>query len=123
MEVFNVPNLIAVGTVLNANRTSSAQQVHECVMIALQITIAGTPTGSFVLQGSNDPFGSGQPGQPVPTHWTDIDDSTTAVSAAGSIMYNLPDIAFNWVRAAYTDTSSGMSTATITQCTFNGKGF
>ncbi len=122
MEVFNVPNIIPAATVLNTTRTSSVQQVHECSMFAIQITIAGTPTGSFVLQGSNDPFSSGQPGQPAPTHFTAIADSTVSVTAAGSVLYNFADSAFNWIRIVYTDASSGASTATITECTFNGKG-
>lgn len=116
------PNpLFTKGTVLNANLNSSPQQCYNAFSYAIQIVFTGTPTGTFSLQGSADPFDSGIPGYPA--NWTTIADTSTSVTAAGSLMYNVQEPAYNWVRVQYTDTSGGSSTAIMTVCTFNSKGF
>lgn len=129
MNAYNLPNIIAAATVLNANRNSIAVQLENMFCYAIQITIAGTPTGTAKLQMSNDPvpkanlvIGVNGLITYTPVYWTDVANSSTAVSAAGSIYWNQADIAYNYVRVVYTDGSSGMSTATITAANFNGKG-
>lgn len=121
MKPVNVPNLYAVGTVLNTTRNSVAQQVYNGFIFSIQVFFSGTPTGSFKLQASSDPAFSGIPNEPV--HWSDIADSTLSVSAAGDVMWNYSNPGFNWVRIVYSDSSGGTSTATITSSTFNMKGF
>lgn len=121
MKPVNVPNLIPLNTVMNATINSVAQQVYNAFIFSIQIVFTGTPTGSFKLQASSDPAFSGMPNEP--THWTDIANSTFAVTAAGNVMWNNLQPGYNWVRVVYTDTSSGSSTAIITDSTFNAKGF
>lgn len=116
------PNpLFPPGTVLNKGLTSAAQQVYNAFSVAIQITITGTPNGSFSLQASCDPFESGVPG--YPSNWTPIAGSSQSVAAAGSIMWNIIDPGYNWIQILYTDSSGGTSTAVMSQVTFNSKGF
>lgn len=121
MKVYNKPSFIT-GIVLNANYTSSALQLWEMFGYSIQAVITGTPTGTFKLQGSADPVSTAIMNPAVvPVHWTDIDDSSVVISAAGSILWSISDAMYNWVRVVYTDGSSGISTATMV-ATFNGKG-
>jgi hypothetical protein len=115
---------------MNTTINSQAMQLLNAVGYAIQIEFTGTPTGSFKLEASNDPvpkasqtFGVNGVVTYAPSDWTDISNSTIAVSAAGNIMYNYQAIpGYNYVRVVYTDTSGGTSTAIITGCTFNSKG-
>lgn len=101
--------------VLSANRASDAVLVIDLYGYCIQAVITGTPTGTLKLQASCDPFKYAQSTQPqVPTNWTDIADTSVAVSAAGSTMWNINGAFYTFVRLVYTDGSSGSSTAVIT---------
>ena len=81
----------------------------------------GTAMGTFTLEGSNDPGdnGSGQ-GVSQPVNWTLIDGSSKAISGSpGSILYDVTQCSYRWVRLVYTP-SSGIG-ATLS-CTINTKG-
>jgi len=121
MRIYNYPNIIPAGTVLNTTLHSKAMPVQYYLLYNIQAVWAGTPTGSFYLEASSDPCNDGIPGQPV--NWTTIANSTEAISAAGNFMWNVYYIGYNWVRLSYSDGSSGASTATVTVSTFNGKGY
>jgi len=128
MKPYNKPNIISAGTVMNTNITSPAQQVYNAFSFGIQITFTGTPTGSFKLQAScdqaTDALSSGNySGNNLPTHWTDIANSTFAVSAAGNVEWDYDMPGFNWVRVVYADSSGGSSTAVISSATLNVKGF
>lgn len=110
---------------LNANINGPASALKNIFMYSIVCVISGTPTGTIKLQASNDPETNdtqplGTP-FPTPTHWTDITGSTFTVTTAGNTMWNVADVAYNYVRVVYTDTSGGTSTATMSQIT-NGKG-
>jgi hypothetical protein len=126
MRVFNVPNIIPAGTVMNATINSSSIPLYQMYGYSIQVVFTGTPTGSFKLQGSDDPVPqAGSPSitaAPVPTNWSDIANSSQSVSAAGNFMWNVYDVIYNYARLVYTDSSGGTSTAIITVSTFNGKG-
>lgn len=121
MRTFN--KQISTAVALNANSNSTYVPLKNIIMYSIAAIITGTPTGSLKLQASNDPETndsvplSGAP----PTNWTDVANSTVAVSAAGNTMWNVADVAYNYVRVIYTDSSSGASTAVMT-IVFNGKG-
>jgi hypothetical protein len=124
-QVYNYQNIILAGTVMNGTINSKAMQLQNSMFYNIQIVFTGTPTGSFKLQASSDNSATmtaaGQfPYQPV--NWTDVPDSSTAVSAAGSVMWNIEWASYNFVRVVYTDTSGGTSTAVITVSTMNVKG-
>lgn len=88
---------------------------------SIQITIDGTPAGTVKLQGSDDPVPDSQfnvKNYPV-SNWTDIKNSSQAVTGAGYVVYNVADVAYNWVRVVYSASSgTGNMTALL-----NTKGF
>lgn len=105
----------------SGNLTSNHGLLAGALGYSIQAIITGSPVGSLKLQGSNDPVPNSSflvPTYTV-TNWTDIADSTEAVTGAGTIMYNVEGVYYNWVRAVYTSTS-GTGTLTIQ---FNSKGF
>lgn len=126
MKVCNVPHIIPASTVLNTTVNSQPQQLYQSFGYSIQVFFTGTPTGSFKLQGSDDPAYSGLVGgntAGVPTRWSDIAGSSTAVSAAGDVFWDKISPMYNWVRVQYTDGSVGTSTAIVTYASFNSKGF
>lgn len=122
MSINNIQNLMPVGTVLNTTRNGTASSLQKIYNFSIQIVFTGTPTGSFKLQGSDDPYDiPNNTNAHAPTNWSDIADSTFSVTAAGKVMWNYSMCGFNYVRPVYTDSSSGASTAVITVSSFNGK--
>lgn len=129
MNTYTTQNIIPKNTVMNATLHSLAMQLHDMVDYSIQITFTGTPTGSFFLEASCDPvppqtLAPGTNGAIVftPTNWTTVANSTFTVAATGNVQWNYRDAGYTFVRASYTDSSSGASTAIITFATFNGKG-
>ena len=127
MQIYNYPNIIAASTVMNTTINSAAMQIQNHLFYCIQIVFTGTPTGSFKLQGSNDNSATKTAAAQFPyvvTNWTDIPNSSQNVTEAGSVLLRDPAYfsQYNFVRAVYTDTSSGISTAIITVSTFNAKG-
>lgn len=125
MKFYNVPNIIPASTVMNATINSSPMQLLDSFIYSLQIFFTGTPAGSFKLQASDDPAAAAVSNfnkTSLPTNWSDVANSSITVSAAGNVMWDYSWPGYNWVRAVYTDTSGGTSTAIITSSTFNAKG-
>lgn len=121
MRVFNIQP--TMGQTMNTTITSDAFQLYQMFGFSIQVTFTGTPTGTFKLQASSDPVTQVSLNTVTPaTHWTDVANSSQAVSAAGNVLWNVSDVMYNWVRVVYTDGSAGASTAVITNLTFNGKG-
>lgn len=123
-QIYN-KQIIPAGTVMNATINSLAMQLQNSMFYNIQIVYTGTPTGTFKLQASSDNSATmTAAGQTPysPTNWTDVLDSSQAVSAAGSIMWNVEWASYNFVRVVYTDGSGGASTAVITVATMNVKG-
>lgn len=122
MRVYNakIATTAGVTTAIPTNATISlaANQLYDVFGFCIQAVITGTPTGSFKLQASADPCSQGSLSTPLtgqaPTNWTDISNSSQSVSAAGTVIFNVSDVHYNWVRVVYTDTSGGASTATFT---------
>ena len=83
-------------------------------------TTGSSPIGTFKLQASDDSGdnGSGQ-GVSQPTIWTDVLDSSQAVSGGpGSILYDVTACGYRWIRLVYTHTSG----SAIAQAMMNTKG-
>lgn len=119
MRVYNTP--IIEAAVMDENLTSAAYNVQQLYGVAIQAVWTGTPAGTFKLQASADPATAYIESQNTPTNWTDIANSSYAVSGAGSYMWNVFDIMYNYIRVVYTDGSSGTSTAVLT-VVINAKG-
>jgi hypothetical protein len=122
MRVVQIPTIIAAGTVMNTTLYSIALGVPQMFGAAIQIEFTGTPTGTFQLEASSDPWVANPTTGQTPTNWTVVADSQFTVTAAGNVMWNVSDIQYNYVRVQYLDSSGGTSTATITNATANLKG-
>lgn len=90
---------------------------------SIQVVITGSPIGTLDLQASND-FGTIKPagpdqGNPGIVNWTDVTGSSTAVSGAGTVLWNFEGAYYKWLRVNYT-AASGTGTMTIR---INTKGF
>jgi len=119
----NVPNIIPVGTVMDATINSEPIPLYQTWGYAIQIFFTGTPTGSFELEASCDYVPQARVAVQPPTNWTIIANTNFSVSAAGSLLWNVTDICYNYVRVVYTDSSGGTSTAVISSALCNTKGF
>lgn len=103
---------------LTANRATVASYVGQTVNYSIQLVLAGTPSGSFKLQASCDagrPEAATEADRAVGvSNWTDIADSSTTVTAAGDIMWDVANSGYLWVRVVYTFTAStGTATGRI----------
>lgn len=121
MRTFN--KQIATALALNTNRNSDYVPLKNIYLYSIMVIITGTPTGSIKLQASNDPETNDTVplSDAPPVNWADIANTSVNVSAAGNTFYNVTDVAYNYVRVVYTDTSSGASTATA-KIIVNAKG-
>lgn len=119
MRTFNqqIGNNIA----LNTNYTSAFVPLKNIFMYSIAANISGTPTGNIKLQASNDPETNDTQPLVTPVNWLDIDGSIATVSSSGEVFWNVHEVAYNYVRVLYTDTSGGTSLATL-NIIFNGKG-
>lgn len=129
MRVNNENMLLVDGVAVNGSLATSKNFKpvwlgHIC-NFSIQLTFTGTPAGNFKLQASNDP---GQPNAASEvqqsasvTHWTDVANSSTTVSAAGDVMYDYQNAGFTWVRVSWTATGAG-TTPVLTTGRVNVKG-
>lgn len=77
---------------------SKAILLDQIYGFSFQAVFTGSPVGSFKLQASNDDVKN----ESDVTNWTDVADSSAAVSAAGDLTYNYEGCFFKWVRIVYT---------------------
>jgi hypothetical protein len=125
MRVFNQPKIGLQGLTMNTTLNSSAISLKGIYGYAVQVVWTGTPNGSLKLQASSD--AAGDQASPLNltntvTNWSDVANSSTAITAAGNYMWNVSEVMYNWVRVVYTDSSGGSSTAVITVSQINAKG-
>jgi len=73
---------------------------------SIQLFFSGGVNGTWKLQASNDVGIVNQGSNYVPSsvvNWTDIADSSQAITSAGDIMWQFENAGFNWVRAVYSN--------------------
>lgn len=106
-----------------SNITSEPSWLGHISQYNIQLVFTGSPNGNFKLQVSND---AGRPSAANDTdrdfqitNWTDMADSTQAITAAGNHCYEVADAGHRWVRLVWTATSGS---GTITSAIINGKG-
>ncbi len=118
-----IGGLTAIGTSMASSFMSDPQNLFAVYAFGVQVAWSGgaAPIGTFKLQGSLDPDESNIIlKNNAPVNWTDITSSPQTVSGTpGSILYDVTECSYRWVRVVYT-ASSGSSTVTDAQ--FNVKG-
>lgn len=113
--------ILKTAQAMNASFNTAAIQTNQLFGYAVQAVFTGSSiNGTIKLQGSCDKALDG-PIPSSPTNWTDITGSSVTINAAGSELYNVSDVMYNWVRFVYTDGSSGSSNGVMT-VTISGKG-
>lgn len=114
-------NISASGVMTGTNTiTSDPIRVDQIYGYAIQAVYTGTPVGTLSLQASCDAPGRttqvSNGGPDSVTNWSTVTNSSTAVSGAGSFMWNVIGGFYNYVRLVYTNTSStGVLTAKISE--------
>lgn len=96
------------GDMSSATLTSDEILLEHMGVVAIQAVYTGSPVGALKLQAS---VGG--------TVWTDVANSSVAVTAAGDTMWNVTDVGYSKIRVAYTRTS-GTGALSLR---FNEKGF
>lgn len=119
MQVFN--KQFGANILLNTDVISEPVPLKNMFMYNICATITGSPSGSIKLQASNDPETNTTQALPIPVNWVDITNSPFNINSAGRTMWNVTDIAYNYVRVVYTDFSAGASNAKM-NLVLNGKG-
>ncbi len=122
----NILVIDGVSTVPNLAASFNLKPIWlgHVAIAAIQVMFSGAaPTGSFKLQASCDAGNhraSGEANQyATVTNWTDVANSATAVSASGSVLWNIADPGYQWVRVVWTFTS-GTGTVSSARCTQKG---
>lgn len=122
MRIFN-DQVIFDSADMSASLQSEPIYLGHIMHYSIQLKYTGSPVGTFKLQVSND-LGEVDAqtrlvqGRAVQT-WTDVADSSVAVSGAGDAMWTVENIGYRWARVIYT-ASSG--TGAIVSARANGKG-
>ncbi len=127
MRTFN--KQIATAVPMNAAYNSPYVPLRNIYTYSMAAIVTGAPTGTIVIQASNDPETNDTQINPTsgvapavgPTHWVTIANSPFTLSTAGETLWNVNAVGYNYVRVQYTDASGGTSTATMS-IVFNGKG-
>lgn len=100
------------GTDMTATITSNQVWFAPHSNLLIQLVFTGSPNGTFKLQASADAPDASDPVNTTVTNWSDVGDSSQAITEAGDHMYELQNISYSFVRLVWTDTSSGVSTLT-----------
>lgn len=99
--------LLSAGDMSQATLNSNAQDLSFYWVFSVQAVFTGAPVGSISLSASNDNI-----------TFTTIAGTTTAISAASNIMWNVENAGYKYVRVEYVKTSG---TGALT-CKYFGKG-
>ena len=117
MRIDNISLPDALGA--TTNYVSPAISLRHIAMYAVQLSYSAS-AATIKLQASCDDGHT--TGQTVSTdsagvtNWTDIADTSTAITGAGSTMWNMQDCGYRWFRIVST------GTATFTAAQVNLKG-
>ena len=84
---------------------SDAIDVRDLIYGSIQTIFTGAPVGTMKLQCSNSLTYATTGQQPITPVWTDIQDSSISVAAAGNILYNITNLSYDLIRVVYTRTS------------------
>ena len=95
------------GESMGASFNSSAIDILHYKCYSASLIYTGSPVGTIKIQISND--------TDSPQNWSDVDNSSLAISAAGSVTYEITDACSTFLRFVYTRTSgSGSMSGNLT---------
>lgn len=103
--------------------TSTASSVvygWDIVRGSVQVNVdAGSISGSFTLQASNQQPVGMPPNQFQPTQWNTIGSSTTLANASSSLtlktfLMPMTELCYDYYRLVFTDATSGVATGSVT---------
>lgn len=108
-------NEIVINNKTLADNFSSAAIDSRSVFIASVQCNSGTgAAGNVKIQASNDAFtGLDSSTVTVPTHWSDVANTSTAVAASSSTLVPATTMAFNQIRVVFTSTATGVQTVAL----------
>lgn len=95
------PTQIALNVSMGASFNSTVLDLDYTTDASITAVWTGSPVGSLKLQISNDIVDVGT----SVVNWIDYTDSTYAVTAAGSFVWNISRANYRWLRVSYTRTS------------------
>ena len=105
---------ITSGQSLGANYSTQAILLDQIFGFSFQAILTGFPDGVIKLQGSNDDVRDGSD----VINWTDIGNSSSIITAASDVLWNVENCFYKWVRVTW-EFSSGSGSLNVTYC---GKG-
>lgn len=103
------PYHFIVAQTIATNYTSNPVNIQFLDNVCIQLNFTGTPTGTFAVQGSLDYSQNALTGvQTNAGNWVPIALPITPVAsgAAGTILLDLNQLSFPWIRVVYTASSS-----------------
>lgn len=81
--------------------------------MSFQFSSTGTAAGTLQLQVSNDQAPSGQALGFTPTNWSNVGTAVTVTAGPAVFLIPATELAYEYVRAVYTDSTSGTATGTV----------
>jgi hypothetical protein len=99
---------------MGADVESDEVLIDQIYGFAIQAVYTGTPNGTLKIQASCDDV---QKSSDV-TNWIDVSGATATITAAGSVIIQVPYAFYKWFKVVFVRTS-GTGSLTIT---YNGKG-
>lgn len=98
------PFHLLVAQSLGASFSSVPVNIQYLDNTTVQLIFTGSPVGTFSIEGSVNHAANAITGvETVAGTWTPI--TSSAVSAAGDILFDLNQLSFPWIRVSYTRTS------------------
>jgi hypothetical protein len=116
-------SLISGATSLAADAETFAAWLGHVANLSIYIKFSGSPNGTFYVQVSNDKGNVNAQSLVNQAsgveNWSTIVGSQKRITAAGSHMWDLPDVGNSWVRIIYTR-NSGTGSLDIARCYTKG---
>lgn len=95
--------------------SSTGLQLNQYTMASVQMVYSGSPNGTIKMQVSNDKVAVCNTTNPAcnVSNWIDYTPTISTIAAAGSLLWNVHDMGYQWARVVYTK-SSGTGTLNVT---------
>jgi hypothetical protein len=90
---------------MGGDYTSSPVYLNQIAMGSIEAVWTGSPVGEIKLQVSVNHKEAANGGVAVAGTWTDYTNSEYSMTTAGSVVWNLSNIGYQYIRVVYTRTS------------------